>query len=810
MQSRRKYEHRGLYGREASGPRRRGFLSCAIGLGRAVICSPMRRGLVTLLVIALLCLWGNAAVWGISPSETQGAQTTVRIGVRAHSGSAEAVRKWGPTADYLSRTVPGHTFELAPLVGFEEMRTAVKEGNIDFVATNPAAYAELEARFGVARIATLRNLRVGKGFVEFGAVIFVRSDRTDIRDLNDVAGKSIMGVHAEAFGGWQMALRELKDLGVDLYADCQNVSFAPGMTQEEVVQAVIDGSVDVGTVRTGMIEKMVRRGQASPGAVRVLAPVNDEFPLPHTTRLYPEWPFAKASQTSDALAQKVAIALMQMSADDPAAVAGGYTGWTVPQDYADVHELLKELRAGPYEDYGEISFGDFLRRYWLWLVLGLLGFLASVAVTAYVLRLNRRLARYGRQLQREIAERKRIEDETLSLERHVQQAQKLESLGVLAGGIAHDFNNILTAILGNAELALAGLPPYATACGNIREIQKASQRAAELSKQMLAYSGKGRFVVEPIDLGKFVGEMTHLLDASISKKAVLKYDFIDNLPTIKGDATQIRQVVMNLISNASEAIGDKDGVIAVSTGVIDCDRAHLDSVDETLRVGLGKPLPEGAYVYLEVADDGCGMDAETTKKIFDPFFTTKFTGRGLGMAAVLGIVRGHDGAIKIHSEPGKGSTFRVLFPASEPADSSDPILARDAVQSQAWRSEGTVLIVDDEQSVCDVGEQMLSMMGFGVLTAADGCEAVEIFRDRADEIDCVLLDLTMPHMGGEEALGELRRIREDVTVILCSGYSEQDVSERFTGKGLAGFIQKPYNMAALREKLMTVLPGRKT
>ena len=407
----------------------------------------------------------------------------------------------------------------------------------------------------------------------------------------------------------------------------------------------------------------------------------------------------------------------------------------------------------------------------------------------------------------DITERKRAEEERLSLERQVQHAQKLESLGVLAGGIAHDFNNLLMAILGNANLALYELSTHAPARENILEIEKASKRAAELAKQMLAYSGKGKFVIEPIYLGEFVKEMAHLLGISVSKKAVLKYNFADNLPTFDGDATQIRQIIMNLITNASEAIGDKSGVIALSTGAMDCDRAYLDCADEALRAGLDEPLPEGLYVYFEVADTGCGMDAETIKKVFDPFFTTKFTGRGLGMAAVLGIVRGHHGAIQIYSEPGKGTTFKILFPASGLPEDDGKIQRLDIDEAELWHGHGTILIADDEETVCAVGKRMLNRMGFSVLTADDGNKAVEVFREHADEIGCVILDLTMPHMGGEDAFHEMRSVRPDVKVILSSGYNEQDATQRFAGSGLAGFIQKPYSMATLKEKLGEVLPG---
>ena len=419
------------------------------------------------------------------------------------------------------------------------------------------------------------------------------------------------------------------------------------------------------------------------------------------------------------------------------------------------------------------------------------------------------LAKVNEALCDKIAESKQAEEEKLALERQVRHAQKLESLGVLAGGIAHDFNNILMAILGNADLALDELSPMSPARGSIREIKKAAKRAAELVKQMLAYSGKGRFVVEPIDAGGLIEEISHLLEVSISKKSVLKHNLAENMPTFDGDVTQIRQVIMNLITNASEAIGDKSGVISLSTGAMGCDRAYLNDINEVVRASLDEPLPEGVYTYFEVADTGCGMDAETIEKIFDPFFTTKFTGRGLGMSAVLGIVRGHKGALKIYSEVGKGTTFKILFPANELPDNGFALRRKDQAEGKDWLGSGTVLVADDEETVCAVVKKMLELMGFSVLTAPDGREALKVFREHADEIVCVLLDLTMPHMDGEEAFRTMRRLHPGITVILCSGYNEQDATQRFAGKGLAGFIQKPYNMAALREKLVDVLEAGK-
>jgi len=397
---------------------------------------------------------------------------------------------------------------------------------------------------------------------------------------------------------------------------------------------------------------------------------------------------------------------------------------------------------------------------------------------------------------RDITERQRAEAQKRRMEEQLRYVQKLESLGVLAGGIAHDFNNLLMVILGNTDLALLEVSPVAPIRANLEAIEQAARKAAELCKQMLAYSGKGKFVVMTLDLNEVLREMGHMLDVSISKKAVLKYNFADMLPPIKGDASQIRQIIVNLVINASEAIGEKSGIVSVSTGAMECDRAYMA---ETY---LDENLPEGVYSYIEVADTGCGMDQETIERIFDPFFSTKFTGRGLGMSAVLGIVRGHNGVIKIYSEEGRGSTIKVLFPAVE------GFVARqdgDGESAVPWRGSGTVLLVDDEETVLSVGKRMLEHLGFSVLTAADGLQGLEIFRERHAEIVCVLLDLSMPHLDGEQAYREMRRVDAGVRVIMSSGYNEQEVTQQFVGKGLAGFIQKPYQLSALRRTLRRVL-----
>ena len=399
----------------------------------------------------------------------------------------------------------------------------------------------------------------------------------------------------------------------------------------------------------------------------------------------------------------------------------------------------------------------------------------------------------------DITERKQAEAERLQLERRLQQSQRLESLGVLAGGIAHDFNNILMSVLGNAELALTGLSVSAPARENLLEITASSRRAADLCRQMLAYSGRGHFVTEAIDLQALIEDMLGLLQSTVSKKALLNLNMGKNLPPMRGDVSQLSQVIMNLVINASEAIGERSGVITISTGVTECTGEYLERT-----YGEGNLAP-GLYLTLEVSDTGAGMDKATQERIFEPFFTTKFTGRGLGLSAILGIVRGHKGALRLYSELGKGTTFKILFPVSETAAES---LARaNGATKDDWQGAGTILLVDDEETIRTLGVRMLASLGFTVITAADGREALAVYAEHRDEITLVLLDLTMPHMDGEQTFRELRLIDPGVRVVMSSGYAQNDIAARFAGKGLVGFVHKPYSLAELRDQLRAAVEG---
>jgi len=398
----------------------------------------------------------------------------------------------------------------------------------------------------------------------------------------------------------------------------------------------------------------------------------------------------------------------------------------------------------------------------------------------------------------DVTDRTQAEEERLRLERQVQQDRRLESLGVLAGGIAHDFNNILTSILGNAELALAELPASIPGRDSLREIVEASRRAAALAQQMLAYSGRGGDVDEAIELGGLVHGMIGLLQSTISRRARLDIDLAADLPLINGDSSQICRLMMNLIVNASEALGQKDGVITVSAHAKECSAEYLGH-----RVP-GQDLTPGLYLVLRVADTGAGMDAETRARLFEPFFTTKFAGRGLGLSAVLGVVRGHRGAIAVDSVEGKGATFTILLPAVPAEEGARP--GPRAPDQAEWLGWGTALLVDDEETIRAMGARMLARLGFAVLTAADGAEALSVYAEHRGEISVVLLDLTMPRLSGEETFRGLRALDPEVRVVMSSGYTEQDIASLFAdGRPPAGFVQKPYTLVELRERLRMAL-----
>lgn len=387
----------------------------------------------------------------------------------------------------------------------------------------------------------------------------------------------------------------------------------------------------------------------------------------------------------------------------------------------------------------------------------------------------------------DITERKAAAERLRETEARLLETQRLESLGVLAGGIAHDFNNLLMGILGNAALALGEVPGDSPLQDPIREIEAAARRAADLTRQLLAYSGKGKFLVERIDLSRMVEESARMMLPALSPTITVVWELQRELGMLEGDAGQLRQVVLNLLTNASDAIGTSPGKITLRTSRVTLTEADLEQPLTGVR------LASGAYFLLEVADDGPGMDEATSRHIFDPFFTTKFQGRGLGLPAVLGIVRGHRGTIRVTTAPGKGTAVRVYLPAADHAVARPP---SNGVQPDG-SARRTVLVVDDEAMVRNVTRRTLERAGYRVLLAESGRAALEVLKTEHTEVGLVLLDLTMPELNGEETFALMHDCWPAIKVLLSSGYSAEATGDTRNRDGLVGFIQKPYLPADL-------------
>ena len=397
---------------------------------------------------------------------------------------------------------------------------------------------------------------------------------------------------------------------------------------------------------------------------------------------------------------------------------------------------------------------------------------------------------------RDITEQREADRNRAAIEERVRQAQKLESMALLAGGVAHDFNNLLMAILGNASLLDEELPKQSPPHEMVKDIMVSAERAAELSRQMLAFSGHGRIASTPADLGALVEEMRTLIEASTGHQVVPEFEITPDLPAAEVDAGQVRQAVLSLVTNAVEALDEnREPRVVIRTGVQHCDHAFLDAHF------AGQELPEGRYVFIEVEDNGIGMTPDQRERIFEPFFTTKFTGRGLGLSAVQGIMRGHHGTAAVSSEPGKGAAVRLLFP-----ESAGPITEEDRPgAADTWRANGTVLVADDEASVRRAVRRMLERAGLTVVTASDGLEALQVCEEYEPELSCVLLDTLMPRLDGEGALRVLRERYPGLPVVMISGYSPEYIRKNFQHHDIAGVLQKPFRAGDLFDTLRDIL-----
>jgi len=407
----------------------------------------------------------------------------------------------------------------------------------------------------------------------------------------------------------------------------------------------------------------------------------------------------------------------------------------------------------------------------------------------------------------DITREKSAEEERIKFELKMQHAQKLESLGIIAGGIAHDFNNILMAVLGHADITLEEVGENPAAEKSINNIITAGKRATELAQQLLVYSGKGEVETTTVNINSLVSDMMRLIDVSVSKKVRIIFHPGEHTPAVEGNQSQLRQVILNLLTNASQAIGNTSGQIVIRTGKIFCNKDDLAVCSMPVRTGVDSPLPEATYTFIDIEDTGCGMDETAREKLFDPFYTTKKTGTGLGMAAVLGIVRQHRGTMTISSTPDVGTRIRVFLPSSNGKIEEKKVSETPPTEKIIKQNDGLILIADDEEPVRKISQRMAEKLGFSVITACDGKEAVSLYETHQKDISCIILDMTMPGLNGSEALERIRELNPSVKAIIASGYGSDASESEQDSDDSCSYLQKPYQIAELRQVLQDVLNG---
>ena len=592
-----------------------------------------------------------------------------------------AAPRWGPTADYLSAHVDGHHFTIVPL-NFDEIFPAVDRGDVDFILVNSAIYVTLEVQHGASRIATLRNRLQGKAYTDFGGVIFVRADNPEIKRISDLRGHSFMAVDETSLGGYEAALRELVATGIEAEHDFRPLQFAG--THDAVVYAVLSGEVTAGTVRSDTLERMAGEGKIRLEDFRVLraadAVAQERFPFLISTRLYPEWPFAALPHISPELAQEVAVALMQMPENSPAAVAAKCAGWSVPRNYQPVHELLQELHLPPYQLLGQISLSGLLHRYWPVLILMALLFLGLVGYVLNVSRLNQRLLLSDSALRQSLQKLDNANSQLF-------QAEKMAAIGQLAAGVAHEINNPMAYVSSNLNSLLHyldGLDKFFTA---YEEARKNGEISDECIKRMAV-------IEQQLDLPYLRRDLRELVEESLDGSARVKKivadlkDFArrDNSEWEEANVNDLLDIVLNIVHNELKYKADirkEYGDVPATR----CVRRQLEQVFANLLVNAAQAIAEHGtitirsrhdttrdQVVIEIADTGCGIAEQDMAHLFEPFFTTKPVGQGtgLGLSISYKIVQRHGGTIEAESKPGQGSLFRVLLPLHFSPLNSEP------------------------------------------------------------------------------------------------------------------------------------------
>jgi signal transduction histidine kinase/DNA-binding response OmpR family regulator/HPt (histidine-containing phosphotransfer) domain-containing protein len=721
-------------------------------------------------------------------------ESPIKIGVLAIRGTEQCLKTWGATADHLTAHVPGKTFVIVPLA-HDQIATSVRQGEIDFLLTNSSFYVELEQQYGINRIVTLKELRLGQAYSKYGSVIFSRKSRGDVRTLNDLKGKSFMGVSDGSLGGWQMTWRELKEKGIDPFRDFKSVSF--GETHDNVVYAVRDGVVDAGTVRTNTLEELSAEGKINLADFYVFPRLHDQdqqAPYLCTTREYPNWPMAEMKNTPYELGEKVAVALLQMRADSPAARAAGCAGWTIPLNYQPVMDLMMVLRLGPYKDLGKVTIADILRNYGPWLLVALIFFFSHIAFTGLVMKLNRRIKASHFSLMEEIEMHKKL-DRELEQAKHLAEAATLAKSRFLAN-MSHEIRTPMNGIIAATDLALAeSLTPEVEHYLHI--VQSSSYDLLGIINDILDFS---KIEAGQLELKERVFRLDEMFDRVIdifvnqaaAKDIELLVDIDNNTPRILlGDSLRLQQILTNLIGNAIK-FTPHGGIILV--GVRD---------SRTVEGLTGNQV----ILSFTVKDTGAGIAPEYLPLLFEPFtqgdssLTRKYEGTGLGLSICKKFVTMMHGTISVDTELGRGSTFFFTIRLEKAGETSPSRLV-----FPSDISDLNVLVVDDSRDSREIMAKMLTSLGFRVETVASGAEAILRLQDRAGDsapLQLVLMDWKMAPLDGIETS---RKIREELhltlPIIMMTAFAKEVHRSTVEKVGINGFLTKPIFQSTLFDAIM--------
>ncbi|MBW2099843.1 MAG: PhnD/SsuA/transferrin family substrate-binding protein [Deltaproteobacteria bacterium] len=734
-------------------------------------------------------------ITGVSWGEDEG---LVKIGVLAKRGDVHCLEKWSPTAEYLTAMIPWKKFAIVPL-DHEQIYFFVKNRQVDFILSNPSFYVELEILYGANRIATLKNLVLGKAYTSYGGVIFCRADRDDIRHMKDLKNKTFMAVDETSLGGWRMAWREFKDHGVDPYGYFSNLRFDD--THDAVVYAVMDAKVDAGTVRTDTLERMHAEGKIDLSEFYVITDYNcggTDFPFVYSTRMYPEWPFAKVKHTPDELAEAVAVALLAMPPDSAAARAAKCAGWTIPLNYQSVHECLRDLKVGPYKDLGKITLSDVIRNYWHWILLAGVLFLVMTTSTFVIFNLNRKNKASHVKLVAEVAERKAAEKKLIRAKEAAEAATKAKS--EFLTNMSHEIRTPMNGVIGATDLALSEELP-SKAKHYLQIIHASAYSLLGIINNILDFS---KIEADELDLEmhpfKIDDVMDRVMETLINKAAEKRIEILVDIDpetpvSLIGDSLRLQQVLTNLTNNAVK-FTEKSGVVIVGARVSEksSDRVRLKFF---------------------VKDTGVGIAPEYVHKLFESFsqadtsITRKYEGIGLGLSICKELVERMEGKIWVESELGKGSTFTFT--------------ARFGLQTGVREQQflfpcdiqySNVLVVDDCADSRLIMQNILESYGFKVKSVSSGKEALSILEKNSEgkePFDIIMMDWVMPGLNG---INTSRKIREDlkltVPIIMMTAFGKKPEKLEAKRAGVNGFLTKPINRDTLFNTLCELIKTKET